>query len=162
MVPLRIASTALGEEREERLTHDRHRHRTDEISDAAETEARIDVALVTDALLGTWADIRREAREMIKDSAYWRIEGQPIPEHRERTLSQLHLLVKAGATSARANPKEYGELDNQGGNLAGFEELIVADPEPADQVGRAVGAVRVGDPPARHQAAPRPLAARRR
>ncbi|MGO1768598.1 MAG: acyl-CoA dehydrogenase family protein [Microbacterium sp.] len=101
--------------------------RPDEISDAAETEARIDVALVTDALLGTWAGIRREAREMIKDSAFWRIEGQPIPEHRERALTQLHLLVEAGA-SARAYPKEYGGLDNQGGNLAGFEELVVADP----------------------------------
>ena len=67
-----------------------------------ELEARIDIPVVTEALLGTWADIRREAREMIKDSAFWRIEGQAIPEHRERTLSQLHLLVKAGANS-RAN-----------------------------------------------------------
>ncbi|WP_119695839.1 acyl-CoA dehydrogenase [Microbacterium halotolerans] len=92
-----------------------------------ELEARIDIPVVTDALLGTWADIRREAREMIKDSAFWRIEGQAIPEHRERTLSQLHLLVKAGANS-RANPKEYGGQENQGGNLAGFEELVAADP----------------------------------
>src|SRR5690606_28336004 len=30
-------------------------------------EARIDLALVADRLLGTWADTRREARELIKD-----------------------------------------------------------------------------------------------
>src|SRR5690606_34917366 len=92
-----------------------------------ETTARIDIPLVTDALLGTWADIRREAREMIKDPAFWRIEGQPMVEHRERTLAQLDLLVQHGA-SMRAYPKEHGGLDNQGGNLAGFQELLLADP----------------------------------
>ncbi|WP_232531958.1 acyl-CoA dehydrogenase family protein [Microbacterium halophytorum] len=90
-------------------------------------EARIDIPAVTDALLGTWAGVRREAREMIKDPAFWRIEGQPIAEHRQRALEQTHLLVQHGA-SARANPVEYGGGDNQGGNLAGFEELVVADP----------------------------------
>ncbi|WP_261165444.1 acyl-CoA dehydrogenase [Microbacterium sp. Marseille-Q6965] len=90
-------------------------------------DARIDIRRVNDALLGTWADIRREAREMIKDPAFWRIEGQPIAEHRERALAQLDLLVQHGA-SMRAYPKEYGGLANQGGNLAGFEELVAADP----------------------------------
>ena len=37
------------------------------------SEPRIDVAHVTDMLLGTWADTRREAREMIKDPAFWRV-----------------------------------------------------------------------------------------
>lgn len=94
---------------------------------ADEAEARIDIPLATDALLGTWADIRREAREMIKDPLFWKVEGQAIPEHRERTLSQLKLLAELNAGS-RAYPKEYGGLANQGGNLAGFEELVVADP----------------------------------
>ncbi|OCG73592.1 acyl-CoA dehydrogenase [Microbacterium sediminis] len=91
------------------------------------SDARIDVSVVNDALLGTWADIRREAREMIKDPAFWRIEGQPMTEHRERTLAQLDLLVQHGA-SMRAYPKEYGGIANQGGNLAGFQELVLADP----------------------------------
>jgi len=90
-------------------------------------DAHIDIPTVNDALLGTWADIRREAREMIKDPAFWRIEGQPIAEHRERTLAQLDLLVQHGA-SMRSFPKEYGGLENQGGNLAGFQELVAADP----------------------------------
>ncbi len=36
------------------------------------TSPAIDVARVNDLLLGTWGDTRREAREMIKDSAFWR------------------------------------------------------------------------------------------
>lgn len=90
-------------------------------------EARIDVAGVTDLLLGTWAETRREAREMIKDPAFWRVEGMPMPEHRERVLTQLHLLVENGA-SGRAFPAQYGGLDDNGANLAGFQELVLADP----------------------------------
>lgn len=96
-------------------------------SAAEASEPRIDVASVTDLLLGTWAHTRREAREMIKDSAFWRIDGQPMSEHRERVLSQLHLLVEHGG-SRRAFPKEYGGLEDNGANLAGFEELVLADP----------------------------------
>src|SRR5690606_918300 len=66
-------------------------------------EPRIDVAAVTRRLLGSWADTRLEARELIKDPAFWRIEGQPMAEHRERTLGQLHLLAEAGG-SRRAFP----------------------------------------------------------
>lgn len=91
------------------------------------SEPRIDVAAVTDLLLGTWADTRREAREMIKDPAFWRIEGQPMPEHRERVLTQLHLLVEHGG-SRRAFPEEYGGKNDNGANLAGFQELVLADP----------------------------------
>ncbi len=90
-------------------------------------EPRIDVDAVTEALLGTWADTRREAREMIKDPAFWRIEGQPMPEHRERVLGQLKLLVEHNG-SRRAFPEEYGGLNDNGANLAGFMELVLADP----------------------------------
>ena len=82
---------------------------------------------VTDMLLGTWADTRREAREMIKDPAFWRIDGLSMDEHRERVLSQLHLLVEQGGVH-RAFPKEYGGAEDNGGNIAGFEELVAADP----------------------------------
>ncbi|QIG38825.1 acyl-CoA dehydrogenase [Microbacterium sp. 4R-513] len=96
-------------------------------SAAEASEPRIDVAHVTDMLLGTWADTRREAREMIKDPAFWRVEGQPMPEHRERVLAQLHALVDAGG-SRRAFPEEYGGKNDNGANLAGFQELVLADP----------------------------------
>ncbi|MGX9348323.1 acyl-CoA dehydrogenase family protein [Microbacterium sp. KNMS] len=95
---------------------------------AAEADdARIDIPAVTRMLLGTWADIRLEAREMIKDSAFWRIDGLSHHAHRERVLEQTQLLADAGA-GARAYPTEYGGRNTNGGNLAGFEELVLADP----------------------------------
>ncbi|MFH8251612.1 acyl-CoA dehydrogenase [Microbacterium sp. B2969] len=94
---------------------------------AEASDTRVDIAHVTDLLLGTWADTRREAREMIKDPAFWRVEGQPMPEHRERVLAQLHALVDAGG-SRRAFPEEYGGRNDNGANLAGFQELVLADP----------------------------------
>ncbi|KJL43860.1 MULTISPECIES: acyl-CoA dehydrogenase [Microbacterium] len=94
---------------------------------AEASDPRIDIAAVTDLLLGTWGETRREAREMIKDPAFWRIEGQPMPEHRERVLTQLHLLVEHGG-SRRAMPEKFGGLNDNGANLAGFQELVLADP----------------------------------
>ncbi len=94
---------------------------------AEASEARIDVDKVTDMLLGTWADTRREAREMIKDPAFWRVDGLSMAEHRERVLSQMHLLVDNGGVH-RAFPKEYGGEADNGANIAGFVELVAADP----------------------------------
>ncbi|WP_144876451.1 acyl-CoA dehydrogenase [Microbacterium sp. 1.5R] len=88
---------------------------------------RLDVDAVTDLLLGTWGDTRREAREMIKDSAFWRKDELGKDEHRERVLSQLHLLVDNKAVH-RAFPERLGGEENNGANIAGFEELVVADP----------------------------------
>ncbi|MBP2436408.1 acyl-CoA dehydrogenase [Microbacterium amylolyticum] len=87
----------------------------------------IDVEGLTPVLMGKWRDVRLEAREMIKDEAFWRIDGQHYLEHRERVLEQCRLLAQRGASS-RALPVEYGGLDTQGGNIAGFEELVLADP----------------------------------
>ncbi len=94
---------------------------------AEASEPRIDVDAVTDLLLGTWASTRREVRELIKDPAFWRVEGMPMAEHRERVLAQLHLLVDNGG-SQRAYPEEYGGLGDNGANVTGFMELVLADP----------------------------------
>ncbi len=96
-------------------------------SETVAVEPRIDRDLLTTMLLGTWADTRREARELIKDPVFWQITGLPMDEHRERVLSQLHLLVEAGG-SRRAFPAKHGGLEDNGANLAGFEELVLADP----------------------------------
>src|SRR5690606_17321560 len=88
---------------------------------------RIDVERVNDLLRGTWADTRREAREMIKDPAFWRDDSLSKDEHRERVLSQLHLLVQNTAVH-RAFPKKFGGSEDNGANISGFEELVVADP----------------------------------
>ncbi|MGV2984834.1 acyl-CoA dehydrogenase [Microbacterium sp. AGC85] len=88
---------------------------------------RIDVDRVNDLLLGTWADTRRTARAMIKDPAFWRMDELGKDEHRERVLSQLHLLVENKAVH-RAFPKAFGGEDDNGANISGFEELVAADP----------------------------------
>ncbi len=90
-------------------------------------EARIDIAAVTDLLLGTWADTRREAREMVKDPALWRVDGLSMADHRERVLEQLRIVVANGG-SRRAYPKEYGGLDDNGANVSAYLELVLADP----------------------------------
>ncbi|MDL9978187.1 acyl-CoA dehydrogenase [Microbacterium sp. ASV49] len=90
-------------------------------------EARIDQALVNDMLLGTWAATRREARELIKDPLFWRVDGMSMEEHRERALQAMHVLVDNNG-SRRAFPEEYGGLGDNGANIAGFEEVVLADP----------------------------------
>ncbi|MGO1307604.1 MAG: acyl-CoA dehydrogenase family protein [Microbacterium gubbeenense] len=95
---------------------------TDQAADVS-----IDVDALTPHLLGKWRDVRLEAREMIKDEAFWQIPGQDYHTHRERVFEQTRLLAERGAGS-RAFPTEYGGQNTQGGNLAGFEELVLADP----------------------------------
>ena len=94
-------------------------------TDTADANLHIDVARVNDALMGTWGDVRRQAREMIKDSAFWRKDELGKDEHRERVLSQLHLLVENKAVH-RAFPKSLGGEENNGANIAGFKKVADA------------------------------------
>lgn len=87
----------------------------------------VDVAALGRQLLGTWADIRLQARARAAQPEFQRIEGQTMAEHRERVLGQLKLLVESGAIQ-KAFPKELGGEDDHGGNIAAFEELVLADP----------------------------------
>jgi acyl-CoA oxidase len=88
---------------------------------------KIDVAALGRQLLGTWADIRLTARERAAQPDLQRIEGQSMKEHRERVLEQLKTLAAQGAV-LKAFPKELGGADDHGGNIAAFEELVIADP----------------------------------
>ena len=87
----------------------------------------VDVAALGQQLMGRWADIRRTARALAARPEIQRIPGQSMAEHRERVLTQLHLLVQENAVQ-RAFPVSVGGQDNHGGNIAGFEELVLADP----------------------------------
>ncbi|CAN5303980.1 acyl-CoA dehydrogenase [soil metagenome] len=87
----------------------------------------VDVAALGEQLMGRWKDIRRTARVLSARPDLKRIEGQSLTEHRERVMGQLHLLVEEGAVH-RAFPKSVGGEENHGGNIAGFEELVLADP----------------------------------
>jgi acyl-CoA oxidase len=90
-------------------------------------EASVDIESLNRQLMGTWADIRRDARELAKDPALHNIPGLSLAEQRERTLGQLQLLVDRGAVH-RAFPKALGGDEDNGGNITGFEELVAADP----------------------------------
>ncbi|MFC7407178.1 acyl-CoA dehydrogenase [Georgenia alba] len=88
---------------------------------------RVDVVALARLLDGRWAEQRRNARELALDPDMQKIEGLPLAEHRERAMHQLHLLLERGEP-LRGFPKAVGGGADPGGNLAGFEELVVADP----------------------------------
>lgn len=90
-------------------------------------EMTVDVAALGEFLLGQYADIKKRARAVCENPEMWKIEGQPMEDHRERVLSQLKGLVKAGGVHL-AFPTSVGGGDNPGGNIASFEQLVLADP----------------------------------
>jgi len=87
----------------------------------------VDTASLGRLLLGSWPDIRLGARELAAREDMQRIEGQSMAEHRARVFDQLKLLVDNKAVH-RAFPKHLGGSEDHGGNIAGFEELVAADP----------------------------------
>ncbi|MGR4010429.1 acyl-CoA dehydrogenase [Leucobacter sp. 1207-22] len=91
------------------------------------TIPQIDKAEVTNLLLGKWQKERLESREVAKNPRFQGIPGLSMDEHRARVLEQLHGLVEEQAIQ-RAFPSDLGGSDNQGGNLAAFQELVLADP----------------------------------
>ncbi|MEJ6488371.1 acyl-CoA dehydrogenase [Leucobacter sp. USCH14] len=91
------------------------------------SQPRVDTAVVSDALLGKWKTERLESRQLAADSRLHTIPGQSMGEHRERALEQLSILVEEGAIQ-RAFPAAVGGSDNHGGNIAAFQELVLADP----------------------------------
>lgn len=88
---------------------------------------RIDAAELGTLLLGRWAGIRLAARDLTASAELQRIDGLPMAEHRRRVTAQLQLLAGRG-TAHRAFPARFGGSDDPGGNIAGFEELVLADP----------------------------------
>ncbi|SKA89878.1 Acyl-coenzyme A oxidase [Agreia bicolorata] len=90
-------------------------------------DARIDTAALGQYLLGTWADARIAARKLTGRPEMQRVDGQTLSEHRDTVFHQLELLVEHGGVH-KAFPKSLGGEDDHGGNIAGFEELVTADP----------------------------------
>ncbi|MHC5560016.1 acyl-CoA dehydrogenase family protein [Kocuria sp. U4B] len=87
----------------------------------------VDVAALGELLLGRWAEVRRETRRMLLDERLHTRENLTYQDQRERVLGQLHLLVEHG-TMSRGLPEAYGGQDDPGGNVSGFEELLLGDP----------------------------------
>ncbi|MFZ3453646.1 acyl-CoA dehydrogenase [Arthrobacter sp. 7Tela_A1] len=89
--------------------------------------ATVNVEALGRALLGKWEEIRMKARALAGTDALHTPAGLTHTEHRLRVMDQLRILVDADAVH-RAFPTYVGGQDNHGGNIAGFEELVVADP----------------------------------
>jgi acyl-CoA oxidase len=89
--------------------------------------SRINVPDLAHQLLGTWPEARSNARVLAARQEFHRIEGLTLDEHRDRVFGQLKLLVENGQVH-RAFPTHLGGMDDHGGNIAGFEELVTADP----------------------------------
>ncbi|GAA3286723.1 acyl-CoA dehydrogenase [Arthrobacter citreus] len=89
--------------------------------------AVVNVEALGRALLGKWADVRLQARALAATEALHTPAGLSYTEHRERVMTQMKLLADSKAVH-RAFPAYVGGEDNHGGNVAGFDELVVADP----------------------------------
>ncbi len=87
----------------------------------------VDVTALGEQLLGRWADARRHSRELVARPEFQRLPHLGMDEHRERVLGQLKLLVENGSVH-RAFPKSVGGQEDNGGNIASFEELVLGDP----------------------------------
>ncbi|MBH0053112.1 acyl-CoA dehydrogenase family protein [Salinibacterium sp. SWN139] len=96
-------------------------------ADIAATAPAINVEWLGEYLLGKWAKERKESRTLMSNPEFHRVDGLSMEDHRERVLHQLSLLVDNKAVH-RAFPVELGGDDNHGGNIAAFEETVLADP----------------------------------
>ncbi|MBC7591008.1 MAG: acyl-CoA dehydrogenase family protein [Salinibacterium sp.] len=97
------------------------------LTDVTPSARKVDVIALGEQLMGRWVDIRRTARALAARPDIKRVEGQSMTEHREHVMGQLRTLVAEKAVH-RAFPKSVGGDENHGGNIAGFEELVLADP----------------------------------
>ncbi|MCU1438745.1 MAG: acx2 [Naasia sp.] len=88
----------------------------------------VDVAALGRRLLGRCADVRGVARELIRTQPQLhRVDGLGMQEHRERVLHQLGILVDGGMV-VPGFPVSVGGEGKPTGNVAAFEELVLADP----------------------------------
>lgn len=96
-------------------------------SDSRQTIGPVDVGVVADLLDGRWADIRRSTRDLLRDPRLHDREGLTLAERRARVLEQLRILLEHRGV-LRAFPARLGGGEDPGGNIAGFEELLLGDP----------------------------------
>ncbi|PPG53329.1 acyl-CoA dehydrogenase [Rathayibacter sp. AY2B3] len=87
----------------------------------------VDVAALGETLLGAWREQRLASRALTARPELHRTDGLPMKEHRLRVSEQMRVLAAEGGVH-RAFPVDLGGEADHGGNIAGFEELVTADP----------------------------------
>jgi acyl-CoA oxidase len=102
-------------------------HTPDDELELIGTDPRVDHEWLAHYLLGHWPEVRLASRALAGTPEFQGVLGLSKEDHRARVLGQLKLLVENGQVH-RAYPKLYGGLDDHGGMLAAFEELVAADP----------------------------------
>ncbi|MEU2201807.1 acyl-CoA dehydrogenase [Isoptericola sp. NPDC019482] len=111
------------------MTTTSDRPATTQAAPAPKATPRVDVAGLSEQLLGRWPEWRRHARARSTDPTFWKDESLSMAEHRERVLEQMKLLATDPKHQVWLGyPTRLGGADSPGANLAGFEELAVADP----------------------------------
>ncbi|WP_010535330.1 acyl-CoA dehydrogenase [Brachybacterium squillarum] len=89
--------------------------------------ARLDVPAVSRALMGAWAETRETARQRAARPEMHRPLDASVAEHRHRVFGQMKILAEEGVSWPML-PEHLGGPNDNGANVAGFEELVVADP----------------------------------
>lgn len=87
----------------------------------------VDVSALGETLLGAWREQRLATRALTARADLHRLDGLPMNEHRARVSEQMRILAAEGGVH-RAFPRDLGGDADHGGNIAGFEELVTADP----------------------------------
>ncbi len=88
---------------------------------------RVDVEALSTTLLGRWTEVRRAARARAARPELHRLDDLTVAQQRERVLEQMHVLAREGVSRIML-PESLGGPNDNGGNVAAFEELVVADP----------------------------------
>lgn len=89
--------------------------------------AAVDRDLLAALLDGRWSENRRQIRDLHSDERFARVADLSREQQRERVLDQCRALVDIGMVR-RGFPGPGGSEPDPGGNVAGFEELVVLDP----------------------------------
>ena len=89
--------------------------------------ARLDIEAVSTALKGKWAEARDTARERAARPEMARPEDMSVAEHRDRVLGQTRTLAEENVSWPML-PEHLGGPNDNGANVAAFQELVVADP----------------------------------
>lgn len=87
----------------------------------------VDVEVLGELLLGAWKEQRLASRALTARPELHGESGLPMAEHRARVTRQMRILA-AEKGVLRAFPADLGGGADHGGNIAGFEELVTADP----------------------------------
>lgn len=81
---------------------------------------------LTEVLDGRWAEVRRDVRAQMENSAQPQDYGLDREQHRAQVLDQLHELAKTGRPQL-GFPAEYGGKGDIGGSIVAFEMLALGD-----------------------------------